>query len=167
MSRLFGAWAGSATALLALIVVVACLNANVFVTPRIVYGLARDGLGPRTLARVNPGGTPWAATLLVGALSLLLAATGSFSRLLSLAILLILVTDGFMVIVLFRLRRREPTAPFRMPLYPWLPWLFLTIYLLLLVAGVVDQPVLACVAVAALAAAYGIARIRPARWMRP
>ncbi len=167
MSRLFGGWAGSATALLALIVVVACLNANVFVTPRIVYGLARDGLGPRTLARVNPGGTPWAATLLVGALSLLLAATGSFSRLLSLAILLILVTDGFMVIVLFRLRRREPTAPFRMPLYPWLPWLFLTIYLLLLVAGVVDQPVLACVAVAALAAAYGIARIRPVRWMKP
>jgi APA family basic amino acid/polyamine antiporter len=158
MARLFGAWAGSATALLALVVVVACLNANVFVTPRIVYGLARDGLGPRALARVNPGGTPWVATLLVGAFSLVLAATGSFSRLLSLAILLILVTDGFMVIVLFRLRRREPDAPFTMPLYPWLPWLFLTIYALLLVAGAVDQPVLACFAAATLAAAYGIAR---------
>lgn len=158
MSRLFGAWAGSATALLALVVVVACLNANIFVTPRIVYGLARDGLGPRALARLNPGGTPRVATLFVGALALVLAATGSFSRLLSLAILLILVTDGFMVIVLFRLRRREPNAPFRMPLYPWLPSLFLTIYFLLLVAGVVDQPVLACVAAAALAAAYGIGR---------
>jgi L-asparagine transporter-like permease len=78
--------------------------------------------------------------------------------LLSLAILLILVTDGFMVIVLFRLRRREPDAPFTMPLYPWLPWLFLTIYALLLVAGAVDQPVLACFAAATLAAAYGIAR---------
>jgi len=158
MSRLFGAWAGSVTALLALVVVVACLNANVFVTPRIVYGLARDGLGPRALARVNPGGTPWIATLLVGALSLVLAATGSFSRLLSLAILLILVTDGFMVIVLFRLRRREPNAPFHVPLYPWLPWFFLTIYALLLAAGAVDQPVLAAVAAATLAAAYGIAR---------
>jgi APA family basic amino acid/polyamine antiporter len=158
MARLFGAWAGSATALLALVVVVACLNANVFVTPRIVYGLARDGLGPRALARVNPGGTPWVATLLVGVLSLVLAATGSFSRLLSLAILLILATDGFMVIVLFRLRRREPNPPFRMPLYPWLPWLFITIYALLLVAGVVDQPVLACVAAATLVSTYGIAR---------
>lgn len=158
MSRLLGARAGSATALLALVVVVACLTANVFVTPRIVYGLARDGLGPRALARVNPGGTPWAATLLVGALALILAATGSFSRLLSLAILLILVTDGFMVIVLFRLRRREPNAPFHVPLYPWLPWIFLSIYALLLAAGVVDQPVLASVAAATLAAAYGIAR---------
>jgi hypothetical protein len=45
-----------------------------------------------------------------------------------------------------------------MPLYPWLPWLFLTIYALLLAAGAVDQPVLACVAAATLAAAYGIAR---------
>jgi L-asparagine transporter-like permease len=63
-----------------------------------------------------------------------------------------------MVIVLFQLRRREPNAPFRVPLYPWLPWLFLMIYLFLLIAGVVDQPVLACVAAAALAAAYGIAR---------
>jgi APA family basic amino acid/polyamine antiporter len=159
MARLFGAWAGSATALLALVVVVACLNANVFVTPRIVYGLARDGLGPRPLARVSRGGTPWVATLFVGAVSLILAATGSFSRLLSLAILLILVTDGFMVIVLFRLRRREPSAPFPVPLYPWLPWLFLTIYALLLVAGAVDQPVLACAAAATMAAAYGVARV--------
>jgi APA family basic amino acid/polyamine antiporter len=159
MARLFGAWAGSATALLALVVVLACLNANVFVTPRIVYGLARDGLAPSVLARVNRGGTPWVATLFVGALSLILAATGSFSRLLSLAILLILVTDGFMVIVLFRLRRRSPDAPFRMPLYPWLAWLFLGIYALLLVAGVVDQPVLACITGATLAAAYGIARM--------
>jgi APA family basic amino acid/polyamine antiporter len=159
MARLFGAWAGSATALLALVVVLACLNANVFVTPRIVYGLARDGLAPSALARVNRGGTPWVALLLVGAVSLVLAATGSFSRLLSLAILLILVTDGFMVIVLFRLRRRDPEAPFRMPLYPWLAWLFLGVYALLLVAGVVDQPVLACVSAATLAAAYGIARV--------
>jgi APA family basic amino acid/polyamine antiporter len=157
MVRLFGEWAGSATALLALVVVLACLNANVFVTPRIVYGLARDGLAPRVLARVNRGGTPWVALLLVGAVSVLLAATGSFSRLLSLAILLILVTDGFMVIVLFRLRRRNPEAPFRMPLYPWLPWSFLAIYALLLVAGVVDQPVLACITGATLAGAYGIA----------
>lgn len=158
MARLFGEWAGSATAMLALLVVLACLNANVLVTPRVVYGLARDGLAPRVLARINHGGTPWVATLLVGAASLVLAATGSFSRLLSLAILLILVTDGFMVIVLFRLRMRNPDSPFRMPLYPWLPWLFLAIYVLLFAAGAADQPGLACVTAATLAAAYGIAR---------
>ncbi len=158
MARLFGGWAGSATALLALLVVLACLNGNVFVTPRVVYGLARDGLAPSALARVNRGGTPWVATLLVGVVSALLAATGSFGQLLSLAVLLILVTDGFMVVVLFRLRKRDPGAPFRMPLYPWLPWLFLTIYALLFSAGAVDQPRLAFLSAATLAAAYGIAR---------
>jgi amino acid transporter len=159
MARLFGEWAGSATALLALLVVLACLNGNVFVIPRVVYGLARDGLAPRVLARINRGGTPWVATLLVGAVSVALAATGTFNLLLSLAIFLILLTDGFMVIVLFRLRMRDPDAPFRIPLYPWLPWLFLTIYALLFAAGAVDQPGLACVTAATLAAAYGLARV--------
>ena len=42
--------------------------------------------------------------LLVGVVSIVLAATGTFERLLSLAILLVLLTDGFMVLVLFRLR---------------------------------------------------------------
>ncbi len=158
VARLFGESAGSMTSVLALLVVLACLNGNVFVTPRIVFGLARDGLGPRVLARVHRRGTPWAATLLVGASSLALAATGSFERLLSLAILLILVTDGLMVIVLFRLRAREPRAPFRTPLYPWLPSLFLVVYALLFVAGAWDRPGLAGVTVATFLAAYGLGR---------
>src|SRR5262245_40429695 len=78
VARLFGERAGALTAALALLVVLACLNGNVFVTPRIVFGLARDGLGPRVLARVHHRGTPWAATLLAGGISLVLAATGSF-----------------------------------------------------------------------------------------
>ena len=40
------------------VVLLACLNGNLFVTPRVVFGLARDGLAPRALARVNRGGTP-------------------------------------------------------------------------------------------------------------
>ena len=95
-------------AALALLVLLASLNGNLFVTPRVLFGLARDGLGARVLARVNAGGTPGTAMLLVGFVSLLLAATGTFERLLSLAIALVLVTDGFMVLVLFRLRARRP-----------------------------------------------------------
>jgi APA family basic amino acid/polyamine antiporter len=156
MAEIFGARAGWMTAALALLVVLACLNGNIFVTPRIVFGLARDGLGPRALARVHRGGTPWTATLLVGTVSLILAATGSFERLLSLAILLILITDGFMVAVLFKLRARQPESPFRVPLFPWSPALFLLVYALLFAAAAQDRPGLAGVAVATLAVAYGL-----------
>ena len=40
----------------------------------LVFGLARDGLGPRALARVNAGGTPWTAMILVGVVASTLAA---------------------------------------------------------------------------------------------
>jgi APA family basic amino acid/polyamine antiporter len=116
----------------------------------VIFGLARDGLGPRVLSRVNSGGTPWTALLLVAVVSLLLAATGTFERLLSLAITFILVTDGFMVVVLFKLRARQPTAPFLVPLYPLVPLLFIGTYLLLLVGALIQQPGITLAALGAL-----------------
>jgi APA family basic amino acid/polyamine antiporter len=149
-AAIFGPRAGAVMSGLALLVVLASLNGNLFVTPRVIFGLARDGLGPRVLSRVNSGGTPWTALLLVAVVSLLLAATGTFERLLSLAITFILVTDGFMVVVLFKLRARRPTAPFLVPLYPLVPLLFLGTYLLLLVGALIQQPGITLAALGAL-----------------
>ena len=148
---MFGPRAGAVMSALALLVMLASLNGNLFVTPRVVFGLSRDGLGPRVLSRVNPGGTPWTALLLVSVIAVVLAATGTFERLLALAITFILVTDGFMVLVLFRLRAAQPAAPFHVPLYPLVPLLFLGTYLLLLVGVLLEQPVLTLAALGALA----------------
>ena len=158
---IFGARAGALMGALALLVVLASLNGNLFVTPRIVFGLARDGLGPRALARVNPGGSPGAAMVLVGAVSAVLAATGTFERLLSLAIIFILVTDGFMVLVLFRLRARAPQAPFRVPLYPAVPLVFLAAYALLFLGAVLQQPGVSAIATAALIATWLLSSLAP------
>ncbi|MGZ6099003.1 MAG: APC family permease, partial [Myxococcaceae bacterium] len=149
-AAIFGPRAGAVMSALALLVVLASLNGNLFVTPRVIFGLSRDGLGPRMLSRVNSGGTPWTALLLVALVSVLLAATGTFERLLSLAITFILVTDGFMVVVLFKLRAGRPDAPFRVPLYPLVPLLFLGTYLLLLVGALIQQPAITLAALAAL-----------------
>ncbi len=149
-AAIFGPRAGAVMSALALLVVLASLNGNLFVTPRVIFGLSRDGLGPRMLSRVNSGGTPWTALLLVALVSVLLAATGTFERLLSLAITFILVTDGFMVVVLFKLRARRPAAPFQVPLYPLVPLLFLGTYLLLLVGALIQQPGITLAALAAL-----------------
>jgi APA family basic amino acid/polyamine antiporter len=140
ITAVVGPRAGGVIAALALLVLLAGLNGNLFVTPRVLFGLSRDGLGPAPLARVNRGGTPAPAMLLVGAVSLLLAATGTFERLLSLAIVLVLATDGFMVLVLFRLRARSALAPFRVPFYPVVPLAFLCVYALLLLGALWQQP---------------------------
>jgi APA family basic amino acid/polyamine antiporter len=151
VQAMFGPRAGAVMSALALLVVLGSLNGNLFVTPRVVFGLSRDGLGPRVLSKVNSGGTPWTALLLVALVSVVLAMTGTFERLLSLAITFILVIDGFMVVVLFKLRAERPVAPFRVPLYPLVPLLFLGIYLLLLIGALIQQPGITLAALAALA----------------
>src|SRR5262249_52370738 len=70
---MFGPRAGAVMSALALLVVLASLNGNLFVTPRVVFGFSRDGLAPRGLSKVNPGGTPWTALLLVAFVGVVLA----------------------------------------------------------------------------------------------
>jgi APA family basic amino acid/polyamine antiporter len=158
VGEIFGARAGGLMTGLALLVVAASLNGNVFVTPRIIFGLARDGLGPAVFARVNRGGSPWTAMILAGTVAAALAATGTFERLLALALAFVLVIDGFMVLVLFRLRRASPAAPFRVPLYPAVPLLFLGIYAALFLAGATRQPGVTAIAVAVLGATWALGR---------
>ena len=45
-----------------------------------------------------------------------------------------------MVLVLFKLRAGRPAAPFRVPLYPLVPLLFLGTYVLLLAGALIQQP---------------------------
>lgn len=157
-ATLTGARGGTVVAALAVLVVLASLNGNIFVTPRVIFGLARDGLGPRALARVNRGGTPWVAMLLVGVVSIALAASGTFEALLGFAITVILVIDSLAVLSLFRLRAREQGAPFLVPLFPVIPVVFVGVYAALFVGTVVAQPGVVGVALAVLVAAYGMSR---------
>src|SRR5438309_3762546 len=155
-NAIVGARAGAVVAGRALLGVLASLICNIFVTPRVLFGLAREGLAPRVLARVNPGGTPWVAMLLVGAVAIALAATGTFERLLALAIALVLVIDGLTVASLFRLRAREPAAPFSLPGYPGVPILFIAVYLVLFAWTALGQSQSVLVALGVLGAAYGL-----------
>jgi len=156
MESIVGARAAALVAGLALLVVLASLNGNVFVTPRVLFGLARDGLAPGAFARVNAGGTPWVAMLAIGAFAIALAATGTFELLLGLAIIQVLLIDSWAVVGLFRLRSRDGPAPFNVPGFPWVPRLFIAVYSTLLVGTARAQPTLVAVALAMLIVAYGL-----------
>jgi basic amino acid/polyamine antiporter, APA family len=148
---------------IALLVVIASISGNVFVTPRVLFAIARDGIGPGVLARINRGGTPWAATIIVGIVSIALAITGTFERLFGIAIVLVLVIDSTTTLSLVWLRRREPAAPFRVPAFELVVGGYLAIYGSLFVVSVVGDPTLAISAggtllVAAIGAVYATRR---------
>jgi basic amino acid/polyamine antiporter, APA family len=165
-AEIFGPNGDVVITLLALLVVLASLNGNVFVTPRVIFGLAREGLGPRVLAAVNAGGTPSEATVSVGIVAIALAVSGTFPQLLSLAIALVLMVDSVTIAALFPLRARQPDAPFRVPLYPVVPVLFILVYVTLLVGTALTQPGLVAIAAAVLVAAWGLSWIPVGRESR-
>jgi APA family basic amino acid/polyamine antiporter len=62
------------------------LHCNLMAVPRVFYSMARDGLLPAALARVDPTArTPAASILTVALISALLAVVGSYDRLSSMA----------------------------------------------------------------------------------
>jgi amino acid transporter len=84
-------------------------NSNtIMLGPRYLHALAVDGYGPRALARIHPRfRTPAAAILAVGALSLLLALTGSFVQLALLSVVARLCTYIGTTVSVLVLRRRH------------------------------------------------------------
>ena len=165
-AKIFGPHGDLVITVLALLVVLASLNGNIFVTPRVIFGLAREGLGPRVFAEVNAGGTPSEAMVSVGMVAIALAASGTFPQLLSIAIALVLLLDSVTLAALFPLRARQPAAPFRVPLYPLVPALFIAVYLALLVGTALAQPGLVAIAVGVLVAAWGLSWIPVGRGSR-
>ena len=163
---ILGPRGGAIVAGLALVVVLAAISGVILVTPRVLFAIARDGLGPAALARVNRGGTPWVATLVVGVVAAALAITGTFERLFGIAIMLVLVADLAAALALLRLRRAGAAGPapaFRVPALPVVAGGYLVVYAALFVVSVVGDPVLAIasagtVAVAAVGAVVATRR---------
>jgi len=153
-TAIVGKSGGLVVAGLALLVVLASINGNIFVTPRVVYAIARDGIGPAVLARVNRGGTPWAAFIVVGVAAIVLAIVGDFEQLFNIAIVLVMVIDGATALALVRLRRRSVLQPaFSVPAFPLVVGGFVAIYGVLLALAVYENPTLALEAGGVLAGA--------------
>ncbi|MEU6710269.1 amino acid permease [Nonomuraea sp. NPDC046802] len=103
---------------------------------RVLFAMCRDGLLPVWLAKVNPGfGTPARLTVIIGAVTMLLAGFVSFgelAELVNIGTLFAFVVVSIGVIVLRRTRPDLPRA-FRAPLVPVLPILSVLACLYLMV----------------------------------
>ncbi len=116
--RFLGGWGGWLLTAGAAVSILGTNSASVLAGPRYLFAFARDGFGPRWLARVHPRfQTPAPAILLQGLLALPLALTGSFTGLAAISVVARLATYAGTAAAVPVLRRKLGDQPgrFRLP----------------------------------------------------
>src|SRR5437867_4261060 len=122
--------AGGAVIMLAIMTsVLAALNGNLLAQPHVPYAMARAGVISAFLGSVHPRwGAPWAALLSQGSVAIILVlVVEGYDALITCFVVVEWAALIFAVAAVFVLRRKMPDAPrpFRTPIYPWVPLLFL------------------------------------------
>ena len=122
--------AGGALIMLAIMTsIFGALNSNLLAKTRVPYAMARDGLIFSFLGSIHPRwATPWAALLIQGAVAIIMVLVlRDYDTLITYFVVVEWAALIFAVAAVFVLRRKLPDAPrpFRTPIYPWVPLLFL------------------------------------------
>jgi APA family basic amino acid/polyamine antiporter len=143
IGTILGPVAGAVVSALILVSIFSALNGLVLTTPRMYYAMARDGLFFQKLTSVHPRfGTPVFAIVALTVWGALLAASGTFSQLLTYAVFTGWIFYAGGALAVMALRRSEPNAvrPFRVPGYPATPILFVVAAIALVINTIVTQP---------------------------
>jgi amino acid transporter len=145
LAPVFGRAGTSLVAALVMLATFGTANATVMTGSRFVYAMAKDGLFFSALARVHPRfRTPHLAVAGIGLLGALYASSRTFEQLAAGIILGEWPFYLLAVAAVFVLRRRAPdqARPFRVPLYPLLPTLFIAASLGLMINSLVTDTAL-------------------------
>ncbi len=144
IARAFGGWAGILTALAISMATLTSINATIVVGARTTYAAAADWPRLASLGGWNVGrGIPVAGIVSQGVVGILLVGFGTYTRdgfvtmvdYSSPVFWLFLALSGFAVILL-RWKRPDLPRPFRVPLFPWLPLVFVASCLFVLWSSV-------------------------------
>jgi len=137
----FGSYGRQIIQIISIVTVISCINATLLSAPRVLYGMARDGLLPSALAGTNQGGTPgWA--LSVGlAVSSAFILSGTLETLIAIDSVLIVSVYVFGFSSVLKLRQQEPRLPrpYKAWWYPWSTLCVLAISLAFLFGTVIGD----------------------------
>jgi APA family basic amino acid/polyamine antiporter len=132
------------------------VNALLLMSPRVLYGLGRDGLGLAAATRVNSRGTPTIGLAASAIVVLAFLATGAFATVLAIAAFFFVAQYALSFLAVFVLRRREPRAlrPYRAKGHPWTTGLVLTGSIAFLVSAILSDRRNSLYALGILVASY-------------
>lgn len=147
-----------ASKLVAATIVVAMLssaNGSIASIPRAFYAMAQDGLFFRRLGLLHRHfRTPTTAIIVLCAMAILYALTGTFEQLLTYVVFCGWLFYALAAAAIFIFRRRQPllARPYRVPGYPFTPAAFIAFALVVVVNTVITQPLRAAVGLAIVVA---------------
>jgi APA family basic amino acid/polyamine antiporter len=155
-TAIFGPRGDTVVRIVVVLILPSAVNACLLMSSRVLFGVARDGLAPRTATRVNAGGTPTVALIASALVSVAFLATGTFQSVIAVAAFFFVADYALSFLAVFVLRRREPGTPrpFRALGHPWTTGLVLVGSLAFLVSAAVSDTRNSLWSLAVLAASY-------------
>ncbi|MEL6825392.1 MAG: amino acid permease [Pseudomonadota bacterium] len=124
------------------ILLISTVSAMTIAGPRVLQVVGQDIPAFRSLAKSNEDGMPTTAVLVQSGLALIFVATATFDQVLVFAGFTLALNSLFAVSGLFVLRWRRPDLerPFRVPLYPVLPLIYIGLSFWTLVYVALERP---------------------------
>ncbi|MCL4171303.1 UNVERIFIED_CONTAM: hypothetical protein GTU68_026368, partial [Idotea baltica] len=163
MAYIFGEESGRVITIFLLVSILGIMNTQVMMVPRTLYSMSRDGLFFKSAQKVNKGGSPAFAMILTCSLSVFLIFIGkeTSGRLLDIATFYFVFAYAMGFASLLMLRKKEPNLPrpYKVPLYPFLPWMMLILSLTFLVGAVFSDSQNSLYAVIVLVLTYPVYRL--------
>jgi APA family basic amino acid/polyamine antiporter len=163
--HIFGPEGGGLLSLALSLLLVSTISAMVIAGPRVLATIGEDVPALAFLAARNRRGAPTRAVLLQQGLAVGFILTDSFEGVLTFAGFTLTLFALLTVLGVLRLRRREPglARPFRVPLYPWPPLLFVLVSCLSLVIVAVERPVPLLAVLGLLSLGWFLLRVKRSR----
>ncbi|PQO47843.1 APC family permease [Blastopirellula marina] len=139
--QMFGSQVGGIVAILLGLGMLASISAYTLSGPRIAYAMAHDGAFPKFASKLHDQrGTPIAATIVQGLIAIGMAWSGPFLDILNYTAIGLAVISGLVVASIFPIRRRKDLPhPYRLPLYPLPPLLYLGLMIWILIIGLMQD----------------------------
>ncbi len=163
---IFGAKSAKIVTLFLMLSIFGMLNAQIMFAPRVIYSMSRDGLFPRAAEKVNNLGTPSIAMPLTTICSVLLIMIGkdTCAVLSDIATFFFVMSYAAGFASLIKLRKTEPELirPFKVPGFPFVPYLLLILSMLFLIGAVIQDIKSSQFALAFLVLSYPMYKIQTA-----
>lgn len=143
MDKILGTGGAYIISAMILISTFGCTNATILVSSRIYYAMGKKGFFFKKAARTHPkNNTPQYALIYQCIWACLLVFSGSFELLTDLVIIAAFIFNGLIVFGVIRLRSKlkDMPRPYKTPLYPFIPIVFITFCIVLTGISFYESP---------------------------